>query len=635
MSQRGSRPSGRRVDRNRRIAALATIGLIALVTFIIFAKPNPFANPFQLTARFTSAAQLSQGSEVRIAGIQVGQVSAITAGPGHTAAITMSIGDAGLPVHSDATLTVRPRLALEGNAYIDLNPGTPSAPILHVGAVIPTAQTSISVQLDQLLDVLDVPTRSSLTTTMNQLARGLGSVAGARYPGSTSLRLAVRQLDRAVGPIGVAASAATGTSPGDLTRAVNSSADFTTQLAEDPTALADSVSNYNQFVGALAFEDSALAGTVGQFDLLMRTAAQPLTQLHSALPVFTRFASSLQPTLQAVPPAVASGSRLLQQIKLVVQPHQLPALLSNLTPVLSGLPTLERELQVMLSNARPVTDCITTHVVPSLSMTVPDGINSTNVPAYLDLVHAFAGLAGLGSDYDGNGGTVRLGMTTSERAIEGIIPGIGKVVGRLPAFSAVRPGYLGEHVNPPFRPDAPCAAQPLPNLNADQGTVPSYSTITSASAAAPPSPLVGRVPLTSPHAAAPAAAPRPAAAPAKPAQPPALLPNPTVIVKHLPGLKAVLQSLGGTTNGAAACLDRIVSGLGTTGRGSADNGPLLGHALASGGIPVSSCASPAPSGSTGDAGGSPGHPPSSRAGLLSLIPPARLIGASAVHLGHP
>ena len=42
----------------------------------------------------------------------------------------MTINSNGLPIHANATINIRPRLFLEGNYYVDLQPGTPSAPTL-------------------------------------------------------------------------------------------------------------------------------------------------------------------------------------------------------------------------------------------------------------------------------------------------------------------------------------------------------------------------------------------------------------------------------------------------------------------------------------------------------------------------
>ena len=40
----------------------------------------------------------------------------------------MEIDEEGLPIHRDATLKIRPRIFLEGNFFVDLRPGSPSAP---------------------------------------------------------------------------------------------------------------------------------------------------------------------------------------------------------------------------------------------------------------------------------------------------------------------------------------------------------------------------------------------------------------------------------------------------------------------------------------------------------------------------
>jgi len=69
---------------------------------------------------------------------------------------------------------------------------------------------------------------------------------------------------------------------------------------------------------------------------------------------------------------------------------------------------------------------------------------------------------------DGNGGTVRLGVTTvigsSTRSCLASAP-----CRQVPGADGVRPTWLGFGVNPPFRPDATCSQQALPNLSARSG----------------------------------------------------------------------------------------------------------------------------------------------------------------------
>ena len=66
---------------------------------------------------------------MRIAGVNVGKVTEIEGKPGSDAAVvTMEINGKGLPIHKDATMKIRPRIFLEGNFFVDVSPGTPSAP---------------------------------------------------------------------------------------------------------------------------------------------------------------------------------------------------------------------------------------------------------------------------------------------------------------------------------------------------------------------------------------------------------------------------------------------------------------------------------------------------------------------------
>ena len=85
----------------------------------------------------------------------------------------MEIEPKGLPIHSDATLKIRPRIFLEGNWFVELQPGSPSAPTLSSGATIPITQTSDPVQLDQVLDALNTDTRANLQDFLQGYGDGL------------------------------------------------------------------------------------------------------------------------------------------------------------------------------------------------------------------------------------------------------------------------------------------------------------------------------------------------------------------------------------------------------------------------------------------------------------------------------
>src|SRR5207248_46672 len=127
---------------------MATV-VVALAVYLAFGGPTPFGGPsFVLNAVFTSETQLHIPSPVRIAGVDVGQVTSVRrlAGNSHAAVITMDIQANGLPIHADATAAIQSRIFLEGNFYVDLRPGSPNAPTLGSGRILPAASTSGPVQ---------------------------------------------------------------------------------------------------------------------------------------------------------------------------------------------------------------------------------------------------------------------------------------------------------------------------------------------------------------------------------------------------------------------------------------------------------------------------------------------------------
>ncbi|MBJ7347458.1 MAG: hypothetical protein JHC87_02675, partial [Thermoleophilaceae bacterium] len=69
---------------------------------------------------------------------------------------------------------------LEGNFFVDLEPGSPSSPVLESGDSLPASQTAGPVQFDQLLTSFNYDTRRGLQIGLKEFAGELyrGEVAG-------------------------------------------------------------------------------------------------------------------------------------------------------------------------------------------------------------------------------------------------------------------------------------------------------------------------------------------------------------------------------------------------------------------------------------------------------------------------
>ena len=118
-------------------AGILALVVVGLFTYFGFSKANPFANPYEFKAAFNDVNNLKPKSPVRIAGVEVGKVKKvepIDEGEGEGAAmVTMELEEKALPIRKDAELKIRPRIFLEGNFFVDLEPGSPSADELDEG----------------------------------------------------------------------------------------------------------------------------------------------------------------------------------------------------------------------------------------------------------------------------------------------------------------------------------------------------------------------------------------------------------------------------------------------------------------------------------------------------------------------
>ncbi len=153
------------------IAAL----VVSVVVFFGFTKHVPFTHGFRLNAVFENSNEIVKGTQVRIAGVRVGKVTKVTRYKDSNAArVEMEIDDAGLPIHRDATIKIRPRLFLEGSFFLDLKPGSPSAPELDDNdAPLAMTQTAAPVQFGDVLTTLQADPRRDLQRVLINLGQAL------------------------------------------------------------------------------------------------------------------------------------------------------------------------------------------------------------------------------------------------------------------------------------------------------------------------------------------------------------------------------------------------------------------------------------------------------------------------------
>jgi phospholipid/cholesterol/gamma-HCH transport system substrate-binding protein len=129
---------------------------------------------YTVRARFQNASQLVKGDLVQVAGRGIGVINGISLTKDGQAEIKMKIKDSDFkPLREGTHATIR-ELSLSGVAsrYIDLSiPDASHKKTIPDGGLIPTTSTTAEVDLDQIFNALDQPTRNGLRDVIRGFAR--------------------------------------------------------------------------------------------------------------------------------------------------------------------------------------------------------------------------------------------------------------------------------------------------------------------------------------------------------------------------------------------------------------------------------------------------------------------------------
>jgi phospholipid/cholesterol/gamma-HCH transport system substrate-binding protein len=467
----------------RRPRSPVAIGLIAAVVIVIllylgFTKDIPFTKPFEINATFQSANSIRPGSPVRIAGVDVGKVKEIKPQEGGDGAVVvMQIDDEGLPLHADATAKIRPRIFLEGNFFVDLTPGSPSAPTLDKGDTLKVTQTATPVQLDQVLTSLQGDTRQDLKDLLDQLDVALNSkptrAQNRDLPRISRGQTAAESFNDAYDDIPEAErstaevlDAFLGTEPGrDLARLIDGTARTTGALIQDEAALQSLITNFNATMAAFASESGNLRTSVRELPGTLESANRALASLNEAFPSTRAFAREILPGVRETPATIEAAFPWIRQARPLMADDELGGLAAQLAPASRDLAKLTNSAIELLPQTNLASRCATDVVLPTGNVVIEDEF-TTGVENYKEFFYTLVALAGEGQNFDGNGMYVRFqtggGSNTVSLGQEGVGP--GQLFGNNVAVPlGNRPFYPGK--KPPYKPNATCYKQKRPDLN--------------------------------------------------------------------------------------------------------------------------------------------------------------------------
>jgi virulence factor Mce-like protein len=445
-------------------AGLLTLVVIVVAAYFGFSKANPFANPYELRAVVRDAQNLKPGAPVREAGVEVGKVTKVEPADDSepAAKITMELRDDALPVHEDARLQIRPRILLEGNFFVDLQPGSSSTGDLDDGGTLPITQTSTAVTLPEVLSVLDSDVRNDLQTLLHEYGTvGLGK-GGAR-----ALNGAIRSFQPAYRLSALTNDALLGEQPTqDLQRVLRSQRRVFGTLAENPETLADLVSDLNTTAGAIASQDTALEAAVPALRDTLREGYPALGDVNAALPVLRAFSREALPGVRSSVPTLGAAIPWIVQARGLVGEDELKGLAADLRQAVPSLVRLNRGLAPALRQLRALSSCTSSVLVPFVESPIPSiEAGNTGQAVRSQLMRSFVGLSGESRVTDANGPVFH---------IQGVSP-TNLSAGRIEPAAPADPNMPPEH-----RPDVPCETQEPPNLAAPGGSAlnPELTTVT-------------------------------------------------------------------------------------------------------------------------------------------------------------
>jgi len=432
--------------------------VLVVAVYFGFSKSNPFENPYELNAVVRDAQNLKPGSPVRTAGVEVGKVTKVKAeDDGEPAArVTMELKDDALPIRSDARLQIRPRILLEGNFFVDLEPGSPSAPELDKDGVIPVTQTAAPVQFGDLLTALQRDTRSDLQTFLREYSKGLA------HGGAEGFNEAVRYWEPAYRNNSLANDATLGQDPNrDLQRVLKGQQKTFAALVKDEGALKDLVTNFNVTAGAFAREDVALAQSIPALRDTLRIGYPALGSLDAALPALRAFAHDALPGVRTSDETLAASLPFIQQARLLMSEDELRGTARVLRQTIPDVVRFDQTSVPFLHETRALSACTNNVLVPFMGLEIPNpetGNEAENSGQKVrnQLMRGMPGLSGESRLSDGNNQYFHAGAT--------------------PPGTRVRPGPPpdGGSMPMPHRPDVPCETQELPNLHAPGGPIPAF-----------------------------------------------------------------------------------------------------------------------------------------------------------------
>lgn len=232
------------------------------------------------TAVFTDASDLEPGDSVRVAGVRVGTVDAVTLRDDTTVLVSFDADDK--VVLTTGTRAAVRYLNLVGDRYLELVEGPGSTKVAPPGSQIPADRTTPALDLDLLLGGLKPVIRGLNPDDVNALTEALLQIFQGQGDGLQSL--------------------------------LSRTASFSNTIADNSAALEKLVDDLDTVLGTLAKEGTRFDGALDRFQRLTTELAHDRDTIGSAIESLSKGTASISDLLTNVRPPLATSVDQLNRL---------------------------------------------------------------------------------------------------------------------------------------------------------------------------------------------------------------------------------------------------------------------------------------------------------------------------------
>jgi virulence factor Mce-like protein len=354
-----------RLGRNTTIGLAIAVASVLVLGWSLLGTPNPFASQHVVWAEFRNISSLIRfDRNVRLGGADVGTVGAVQR-RGDTARIQLLLtASAADSLHSDATAQLRPHTLFDGNSFVQLEPGSASAPLLR-GGTIPLSRTFNYVTLDQALLVFNQPTRTGLQGDFSNLAATLGNNE------VRALRQTFSAAPALMATTAVAARALQGPTGTELAGSIRGFARTVSAIGKARSSIGPTLRDAAATVDAVNAAGPALQQSLMLLPATLSASESGSAALERTLVDLHPIAQELKPALAQLTPTLTEMRPVLRSLGPVLQSS--PPLLSALRDTLTSAQTAAKPVGTLVQSLRPTIATIGARLIPYLLSKTPAG----------------------------------------------------------------------------------------------------------------------------------------------------------------------------------------------------------------------------------------------------------------------